>query len=449
MSKHLGNILEPIPLMDKHGADAVRWFMAAGGSPWASRRVGHGTIQETVRKVLITFLNTVSFQTIYAAANSWTPDLGDAGTRTTPSHVLDRWLVSARNELVRDVTAALEDFDTQRAGTLLTDFVDDLSNWYVRRSRRRFWEGNAEALQTLHDTINVVTRLMAPLAPFLTERVWQDLFVTTDPSGPASVHLATWPTLDEALIDASLDSSMKLTRRLVELGRSARSEAKMKTRQPLRRALLPSVAMASLSPELLAEIAEELNVQAVESFASAGDLVDYSAKGNFRALGKRFGKQTPVVAAAIAAADAAWLAVTLQAGSEATVSVPDLGEVSVSAEEVLISERPREGWSVVNEQGETVALDLELTAELVAAGLARDFIRAVQEARKQSGFEVSDRIRLTWDADVDSTRDALVDNAPLIAGEVLATDMVQQPRQDGWFSDEELGFSFAVSKIES
>ena len=477
MSKHLGNILEPIPLMDTHGADAVRWFMAAGGSPWASRRVGHGTIQETVRKVLITFLNTVSFQTIYAAANGWTPGLRqaqptDSLSAQTPLaepvegsvpepvegsvpepveglHVLDRWLVSARNELIRDVTSALEEFDTQRAGALLTDFVDDLSNWYVRRSRRRFWEGNAEALQTLHDTINVVTRLMAPLAPFLTERVWQDLFVTTDTTGPASVHLASWPTVEAAAIDADLDAAMKLTRRLVELGRSARSEAKMKTRQPLRRALLPSAAMATLNPALIAEIAEELNVQAVESFASAGDLVDYSAKGNFRTLGKRFAKQTPVVAGAIAAADAAHLAAALRSEGSAVISVPELGEVSVSTEEVLISERPREGWSVVNEQGETVALDLELTAELVAAGLARDFIRAVQDARKQSGFEVSDRIRLTWSAASEATRAALADNAELIANEVLATEMGEAAHQEGWFADEELGFSFAVSKIES
>ena len=198
MSKHLGNILEPIPLMDTHGADAVRWFMAAGGSPWSSRRVGHGTIQETVRKVLMTYVNTVAFQSLYARANNWSPALRDATsagaavapqgavTGTVPEelasaaterqegppvHVLDRWLVSARNTLTRQVTEALEDFDTQRAGALLATFVDDLSNWYVRRSRRRFWEGSDGALQTLHDTLDVVTRLMAPLVPFVTERV--------------------------------------------------------------------------------------------------------------------------------------------------------------------------------------------------------------------------------------------------------------------------------------
>ena len=450
MSKHLGNILEPIQLMDTHGADAVRWFMAAGGSPWASRRVGHQSIQETVRKVLLTYLNTVSFQTLYAGANGWTPapaDMDDAARHSgSPSHVLDRWLVSARNELIRDVTAALEDFDTQRAGALLTDFVDDLSNWYVRRSRRRFWDGSSSALQTLHDTLNVVTRLMAPLAPFLTERVWQDLFATTDPTGPASVHLATWPVAEDAVIDEHLDASMKLTRRLVELGRSARSEAKVKTRQPLRRALVPSGAFAELDDELRAEIAAELNVTAVESFASAGDLVDHSAKGNYRALGKRFAQQTPLVANAIAAADAAGLAAALAADGHASVTVPDLGTVEVTAEEVLISERPREGWSVVNEQGETVALDLELTPELVQAGLAREFIRAVQEARKASGFEVSDRISLRWAAERPEVAQALRGNAALIADEVLATEVIEGEAGEGWFSDVEAGFSFAVNR---
>jgi isoleucyl-tRNA synthetase len=438
MSKHLGNILEPIPLMDTHGADAVRWFMAAGGSPWAARRVGHGTIQETVRKVLMTYLNTVSFQTLYAGANGWTP-----GSAAPAEHVLDRWLVSARNVLIREVSAALEDFDTQHAGSLLADFVGDLSNWYVRRSRRRFWEGQPGALQTLHDTLNVVTRLMAPLAPFVTERVWQDLFVTTDPSGPASVHLASWPLVDQTVIDEPLDTAMQLTRRLVELGRSARSEAKMKTRQPLRRALVPSVAFAQLDAELIAEVKEELNVWAVESFASAGDLVDYSAKGNFRSLGKRFAKQTPLVANAIAGADAAALAAALQADGTASVSVAELGEVVVSSDEVIISERPREGWSVVNEQGETVALDLELSPELVQAGLARDFIRSVQEARKSSGFEVSDRVELCWSA-AGEVAQALRAHADLIAEEVLAVSFVEAESGEGWFEDPDLGFSFSV-----
>ena len=442
MSKHLGNILEPISLMDTHGADAVRWFMAAGGSPWASRRVGHTTITEITRKVLLTYWNTVAFQALYARTNGWTP--GDAPA-PAERHVLDRWLLSVTHGLVRDVTNDLENFDTLAAGTRLQAFTDDLSNWYVRRSRRRFWDGEPSALQTLHEVLDIVTRLMAPIVPFVTERVWQDLVVATDPAAPASVHLASWPVVDESLVDAELTREMNLARRVVELGRAARSEAKVKTRQPLRRALLASTTLSQLNDEIVGEITSELNVGALESFATAGDLVDYSAKGNFRALGKRFGKQTPLVAQAIADADAAALAAALHADGKATVAFE--GGTEVTADEVIVSERPREGWSVVNEQGETVALDLELTPELVRAGLLRDVVRAVQEARKNAGLEVSDRITLTWSGTGDAAEALRSDSGP-VADEVLATSVVEtEAPGEGWVFDTDLGLAFRVAKV--
>ncbi|MEL4358338.1 MULTISPECIES: isoleucine--tRNA ligase [unclassified Luteococcus] len=448
MSKHLGNILLPIPLMDKHGADAVRWFMAASGSPWAARRVGDGTITETIRKVLLTYWNTVAFHALYANANGWTPgaSAGSAGVSApavAQRHVLDRWLVSATNQLVVDVTEALERFDTQHAGSRIADFVDELSNWYVRRSRRRFWDGDQSALTTLHETLEVLTRLMAPMVPFITERVWQDLFVATNPEAPKSVHLADWPTANTEVIDEQLDKAMDMTKRLVELGRSARAEAKVKTRQPLARMLVPSYAHAQLDESLVAEIAAELNIARIESFSSAGDVVDYSAKGNFRALGKRFGKQTPLVAKAIAEADAAKLAADLTANGTATVDFE--GGTEVSADEVLISERPREGWSVVNEQGETVALDLQLTPELVQAGLARDVIRFVQETRKATGLQVSDRISLQWAADGDLA-EAITAHSQLIADEVLATSITPATKADGWAEETDLGLAVQVAK---
>ncbi|MDR1513146.1 MAG: isoleucine--tRNA ligase [Propionibacteriaceae bacterium] len=442
MSKHLGNILEPIPLLDEHGADAVRWFMVAGGSPWAARMVGHTTIQETVRKVLLTYWNSVSFQALYARVNGWTP-----GDPPAPAarHVLDRWLLSATNVLVRDVTAALEGFDTLRAGTLLQDFVETLSNWYVRRSRRRFWAGDNSALSTLHEVLHVVTRLMAPIAPFITERVWQDLFFAADPSEPDSVHLAAWPTSDPAGQDPALDEAMELSRRLVELGRAARSAAAVKTRQPLARALVASSALARLTPDLVAELKAELNVEAVESFSSAGDLVDYSAKGNFRALGKRFGKSTASVGAAIAAADAAALAAALARDGRVTVDHAG-GTVELGPDDVIVSERPREGWSVANEQGETVALDLELTPALIRAGLVREFVRGVQELRKSSGLEVSDRIELKWSADGDLAA-ALAAAQTQIADEVLAVAVTQGRPGPDWFTDKDLGVSYTVRKV--
>ena len=455
MSKHLGNILEPMPLMDEHGADAVRWFMAASGSPWAARRVGHASIQETVRKVLLTYWNVVAFQVLYARTSDWSP--GDEAPPVAERPVLDRWALSEAHRLATGVTEALEAFDTQRAGTLLAAYVDDLSNWYVRRSRRRFWAGDPAALATLHECLYVVTLLMAPITPFITERVWQDMFAATSVELPESVHLAAWPRVDGSLVDDELGRQMSLTRRLVELGRAARADAKVRTRQPLRRALVASSAHARLSEELRREVADELNVGTLEPLSAAGaDLVDFSAKGNFRALGKRFGKRTPLVANAIAAGDAAGLAAALGADGRATVSVEG-EDVEVLPDEVIVSERPREGWSVVNEQGETVALDLELTPELVRAGVAREVVRMVQEARKNSGFDVSDRITLVWYAEGE-TAEALRENERLVADEVLAPGGLQQAadraaaetaadRAEGAVRDEELGLTVALTRV--
>jgi isoleucyl-tRNA synthetase len=448
MSKHLGNILEPMPLMEEHGADAVRWFMACSGSPWAARRVSHATIQETVRKVLLTYWNTVAFQVLYAGTSNWSP--GDPAPDLAQRPVMDRWALSEAHRLMQGVTDALERFDTQRAGSLLAGYVDDLSNWYVRRSRRRFWQGDPAALATLHECLYVVTLLMAPITPFITERVWQDMFVgmstatSTSTELPSSVHLTPWPQVDGSLVDDELAAQVALARRLVELGRAARADAKVKTRQPLRRALVATTAHDRLSDELRAEIADELNLGTIEPLSSAGaDLVDHTAKGNFRALGKRFAQETPKVAAAIAAADASALAASLAANGTATVTV-DGAEVEVSGDEVIVSERPREGWSVVNEQGETVALDLEVTPELRRAGLAREAIRMIQESRKTSGFDVSDRISLTWAA-TGEMAEAFVEHRELIATEVLATTMAEAESADTLtVRDDELGFGFTV-----
>jgi isoleucyl-tRNA synthetase len=453
MSKHLGNILEPMPLMEEHSADAVRWFMAASGSPWQARRVGHATIQETVRKVLLTYWNTVAFHVLYARTNGWVPGADRAAPAPEDRPVLDRWVRAETHRLVRDVTAALEDFQTQRAGGLIAAFVDDLSNWYVRRSRRRFWAGDPSALWTLHETLEVVTRLMAPITPFVTERVWQDVVRPVTPDAPESVHLADWPSYDPQAIDDRLRAQMALARRVVELGRAARAEARVKTRQPLRRALVGSGAWTMLSEDLRADVAEELNIGSLESLSSAGaDLVDYSAKGNFRALGKRFGKRTPHVAEAIAAADAAGLSTALRDEGFASVEV-DGEQVRVEPDEVIVSERPREGWSVVNDQGETVALDLELTPELVLAGLAREAVRLVQEARKREGLDVSDRIRLRWQAEGQAA-EALRAHTDLLAEEVLAVEVSEgepaggsaEPSYPGEYGDPALGMRFWLGR---
>src|SRR5688500_5799105 len=448
MSKHLGNILLPMPLMDEHGADALRWFMVCSGSPWSARRIGHNALSEIVRKVLLTYWNTVAFQSLYARAADVVPGKTPAPP-VADRPVLDRWALSEAHRLALAVEAALEDFDTQRAGRLLAAYVDDLSNWYVRRSRRRFWKGDPAALATLHECLYVVTLLMAPIIPFITERVWQDLFRPTSPDLPDSVHLAAWPKIDRMGVDDSLSGPMATARRLVELGRAARAESGVKTRQPLRRALIGSAAWSELSEELRAQVCDELNIGALEPVGNAGsDLVDHTAKGNFRNLGKRFGTETPKVAGAIAAADAAALAASLSAGGFATVDV-DGTAVELGADDVILSERPREGWSVVNDQGETVALDLELDDELRRAGLAREIVRAVQEARKASGLEITDRITVRWTGGDDITA-ALRAHADEIADEVLAVGLIEDETAAGpstdQFWDDDLGLRFSLAK---
>ncbi|MGW2960350.1 isoleucine--tRNA ligase [Streptomyces sp. NPDC001220] len=448
MSKHLGNILQPIPLMDQHGADAVRWFMAAGGSPWAARRVGHGTIQEVVRKTLLTYWNTVAFQALYARTSNWAPSAADPAPADRP--LLDRWLLSELHALTDQVTQALEAYDTQRAGKLLSAFVDDLSNWYVRRSRRRFWQGDKAALRTLHEVVETVTKLMAPLTPFITERVWQDLVAPVTPGAPESVHLAAWPEADLGAIDPELSKQMVLVRRLVELGRATRAESGVKTRQPLSRALVAAVGFDALDPELHAQITDELNVSSLASLSEVGgSLVDTTAKANFRALGKRFGKRVQDVAKAVAAADAAALSLALREG---TASVEVDGEtVTLAPDEVIITETPREGWSVASDSGATVALDLEITEELRQAGLARDAIRLIQEARKNSGLDVADRIALRWVSTDPAVIAALAEHASLIADEVLATDFAQGEADGGYgepFVDEGLSLTFRLRKAQ-
>jgi len=448
MSKHLGNILLPMPLMDEHGADALRWFMACSGSPWSSRRIGHTALSEIVRKVLLTYWNTVAFHVLYARSEGWSPVDG-AAPPVAEREVLDRWLLSELNTLVAAVTIALEKFDTQDAGSRIARFIDDLSNWYVRRSRRRFWRGDVAALATLHETIDVLTRLMAPLTPFIAERVWQDVIAPVTPGAPSSVHLAAWPEADASLVVDGLGAQVDLARRVTELGRAARAEAKVRTRQPLRRALVASSAWSRLGDDLRAQVCEELNIGSLESLADAGgDLVDHSAKGNFRSLGKRFAQDTPKVAAAIAATDARALAESLASTGSAVVDV-DGRSVEVGPDDVIVAERPREGWSVVNDQGETVALDLELDDELRRAGLAREIVRAVQEARKSSGLEITDRISLRWTGG-DDVATALREHADEIADEVLATTVTEDESATGTsthqFRDDDLGLHFSLAK---
>jgi len=431
MSKHLGNVLEPMALMEQHGADAVRWFMLAAGSPWASRRVGHDAIQEVVRKTLLTYWNTISFMSLYARASNF--DLSQSPAQVSRP-IMDRWILSELQLLVKDVDAAYANFDSQTAGRLLATFIDDLSNWYVRRSRRRFWDGDPAALATLHECIKVLTQLMSPMVPFITEHVWQELIRPVETDAAASIHLTSWPAVDETLIDETLRDQVALTRRVVELGRAARAESAVKIRQPLGRALIAASGWANLPADMRDQIADELNVLELEDIANAsGDLVSVSIKANFRSLGAKYGGAVQEVAKLIAAADAAKLVADVRINGSAKI-----GEFEITVDDLVITEQPKSGWSVASNNGESVALDLTLTQELINAGNVREVIRALQEGRKNAGFDISDRIIVTWNANSEIAP-AVNEALEHIKREVLAVEMKHDA---SLLCDTELGFTF-------
>ena len=440
MSKHLGNVLEPIPLMDQHGADAVRWYMLAAGSPWSSRRVGHDALSDVVRKTLLTYWNTVSFFALYAKAADFTLDQAP----TTPSTAtMDRWILSELNQLIKEVDQAYADFDSQQAGKLLAAFIDDLSNWYVRRSRRRFWDGDAAALTTLFEALKVLTQLLAPMIPFITEHVWQELIRTADPKAAESVHLTDFPVAQSAMIDRDLSASVQLSRRLVELGRAARAESKIKIRQPLARALVAAQGFNAMDPEIRAHIADELNVLHLDDLATAdGDLVDVSIKANFRTIGARFGGDVQAIAKALMATDHTETVRTIRSAGNLALAYDGKSAV-LELDDLVITETPKSGWSVASHAGESVALDLELTPALIQSGLVREIIRAIQEERKNSDFDISDRITVAWNG-TEEVIAAIAAQSEFICGEVLATAISRDEALA--ITDTETGIALSLRK---
>jgi isoleucyl-tRNA synthetase len=353
-----------------------------------------------------TLWNVVSFFCTYADLEGWEP----GGATPEPTHVLDRWVLGQLDETVAEATEALEVFDALRAASRIERFVDDLSNWYVRRSRPRFWKASdPAAFATLHRCLVVVSELLAPFCPFLADELWTTL------TGGRSVHLADWPTAT-GTADAGLGAEMEAARRIVALGREARTDAKAKVRQPLRRALLLHPG-ADLSPEVRAEVADELNVHALQEIESLGGLVRWTVVPNFRALGPRLGPKVRDVKAALAEADGSRLAAALEADGSVEVAGERLGadEVEVRAERSSDVALARDGsWAV--------ALDLELDDDLVREGTARELVRALNDHRKAVGLAIADRVRLVVAPGGPRARAALEAHGDDVAAEVLAVE---------------------------
>ena len=425
MSKSLGNMFDPWDALDRQGADALRWFMLTNGSPWGSRRIGHEVLDDVLRRFLLTLWNVYSFFVTYADAEDFDPAGEAPPVRDRP--LLDRWVLSRLAHTVAVARDGLDAYDATGAGRAIEAFVDDLSNWYVRRSRRRFWNpagtggpDSHAAFHTLYECLVTVATLLAPFTPFVSEALWQNL--AAGRSGRAdSVHLADYPYPDEAARDAGLDDAMAAARAIVGLGRTVRVETKTRVRQPLAEAVVHYAGDHAAMTPLLDVVADELNVKRVAFAESAEELGGWRAKPNFKALGPTLGSRVKEVATALADDDGT-LAGALARGERVTVSLPS-GDVDLGSDDVDLAQDVREGWGVASDGGLTVALDLDLDEDLRREGVARELVRVIQDARKDAGLDVSDRIQLGVEAGP-TVMAAIAAHRDTVVGETLAVDLI-------------------------
>jgi len=441
MSKSKGNVVEPWDVISAHGADAFRWYYLTAQQPWSGYRFSVDTVGESVRQFLLTLWNTYSFWVLYANAENLEPQdfprpsshpASSTGARSElGGGDLDRWALSRLQATVATVRERMDAFDCTAAGRAVAAYVEELSNWYVRLSRRRFWEGDREAFATLRHCLLEVAALLAPFTPFLADEIHLNLAGGEDEELgdlPDSVHLRDFPAPEEALADPELEAAMEAVRRTVELGRAARARAKAKVRQPLRRAVIVASEAERAAIEARAElVTAELNVKELDFVSDEAELVSYAVRPNYRSLGPRFGKRMPQVAAAVAALDPAHVAEVMAAGGEVGINV-DGDEHAIGADEVTLALQPLEGYEVEAEAGHAVALQLELDEELRREGLAREIVHAVQGARKEAGLEITDRIELALGGNEELLAAARA-HEPYLAGEVLATSVAYDAAQ--------------------
>jgi isoleucyl-tRNA synthetase len=424
MSKSRGNVVNPFTLIDQFGADAVRWYMFASAPPYNARRFGPEQVGEMLRQFMLTLWNTYSFFVTYANLDGWAPKAGAASWElgnAEPTNPIDRWALARLHALVRDVSGALDDYDIHAPAKAIESFVEELSNWYVRRNRRRFWKAEDDAdkqaaYQTLYTCLTTLARLLAPFMPFLAEAMWQNLVRSgevgvraagdgaTSPAPnsqlptPESVHLAPWPEYDASLIDAELLADTALLLETISLGRAARRGAALKVRQPLGAlwVRVPTASAAGLK-RFEAELRDELNVKSVRYLDAATDLVEYRFKPNLRVVGKQYGKLVPALTAALKAleGDAARAAAHAHEAGQPIALVVEGQELTLAPEAVLVESSSPTGYAVAESGGVLVALDTTVTPELRAEGLARELVRNIQDARKAAGFAIADRITVT------------------------------------------------------
>jgi isoleucyl-tRNA synthetase len=414
MSKSLGNVVAPWTVIERYGADAFRWYLFTSKYPWDGYRFSLEAIGEAVRQFLLPLWNIYGFYVMYANANDLAPEQAMGGERSD----LDRWVLSRLQDTVAIMRERLDDFDATGAGRALATFVEELSNWYVRRSRRLFWDGDPAAFATLRECLVTVAQLLAPFCPFVADDIYENL----DGSEP-SVHLCDFPAPGER--EPELEEAMAVARETVRLGLAARAKAKIKVRQPLRAAVVVANGFERDAIERLSEIVrEELNVRELRFVSEADELGQIEIKPNYRSLGPRFGKHMPLAATTVAGLDPAAVTEALRDGRGIAISVAGQDH-ELTAADLLISMKPLEGYEVEREGSHAVALELSLDAELKIEGWAREIVHAVQGARRDAGLEITDRIVLSLAGDEELVGAART-HEQYIAGETLAVEVAYE-----------------------
>jgi isoleucyl-tRNA synthetase len=425
MSKTRGNFVNPWDVLDAHGADAFRWYLYTASPPGQERRFSSDLVGSVVRDFTLTLWNVYSFFVTYATLDKWQPGL----TEKPAYSLLDRWLLSELNTLVRDVTNAYENYDVPNATRPLQEFVEKLSTWYLRRSRRRFWKSESDsdkhaAYSTLYTALMTLSKLLAPAMPFLSEEMYQNLVRSFDSSAPESVHLANWPEFDASLINEGMNRDMALVLRLVSLGHAARNKANRKVRQPLSEAAFSvgSIDERRTVADYGDLIADELNVKKVRLLDSSTEAVSHVVKPLPKQLGQKYGNKFPAIQKTVLSMDSEFVARTLMAGQSLRVVVEGQ-DYELLPDEVEVKAMAREGFAVAEDGPYVAALVTDLTLELVNEGLAREFVRRVQDLRKQAGLDVADRIKLYVAASSGLTQ-AIAVHQEYITTETLTRELV-------------------------
>lgn len=423
MHKSLGNAIEFNEAADTIGADVMRWMYCCQRYD-TDMLFGYHVADETRRRFFLPLWNVYNFFVTYANLDKWTPSVGTK--HASPLH-LDRWILARLQQLIAEVTAQMDEYIIYKAVYAIEAFVDDLSNWYVRRSRRRFWKSEADAdknaaYTTLYEVLVTLTKLLAPFTPFLAEVMYQNLVRSVDTNAPESVHHCDFPRAEAALLEAPLLEEMDAARKVVNLGHSVRAENNLKVRQPLARVLVvaPYEQRARLA-QMSALIADELNVKTLQLVENEAELVTYKLLPDNRVLGPKFGKMFPQVRAALGATDPYVAVATLRAGKNLVLDV-DGQRVELAPSQVLITPQPKSGFAVKADGEYVVALDTNVTPELKAEGLAREFVRRVQDLRKSAEFDIADHIRIYYTA-TPTLANAIETHRAYIMGETLADEM--------------------------